>query len=139
MVVRVGLVELEHGELGIVLGGDAFVAEVPVDLVHAIESADDQALEIELRRDAQEERDVERVVVGGEGPGHGAAGDGLHHRRFDLDVAARIKEVAQGSQHLRALDEYIAEGWRVCLPCFAGSPSAPGISSNSPRSVKRSR
>ena len=75
VVVGVGLVELEHGELGVVLGADAFVAEVAVDLVDAVEAADDQPLEIELRRDAQEEVEVERVVVGGEGPRGGAAGD----------------------------------------------------------------
>ena len=39
VVVRVGLVELQHGELGIVLGGDALVAEVAVDLVDAVEAA----------------------------------------------------------------------------------------------------
>jgi hypothetical protein len=67
VVVRVGLVELEHGELGVVLGADAFVAEVAVDLVDAVEAADDQALEVELGRDAQEEIEIERVVVRLEG------------------------------------------------------------------------
>ncbi len=67
VVVAVGLVELEHGELGVVLGGDAFVAEVAVDLVDAVEAADDEALEEELGGDAEGERDVERVVVGLEG------------------------------------------------------------------------
>ena len=40
----------------------------------ALEAAHDQALEVELRRDAQVELGVEGVVVGDEGPGGGAAG-----------------------------------------------------------------
>ncbi len=44
VVVGVGLVELEHGELGVVPGADAFVAEVAVDLVDAVEASDDEAL-----------------------------------------------------------------------------------------------
>jgi len=48
-------VELEDGELGVVLGADALVAERAPDLVHAVEAADEQPLEIELRRDAQDE------------------------------------------------------------------------------------
>ncbi len=103
MVVRIGLVELEHGELGVVLGGDTFVAEVAIDLVDAIESADDKALQVKLRCDAQEERHVQRVVVGGEGPGHRSTGDGLHHRSFDFHVATVIEEAANGAQYLGAL------------------------------------
>ena len=105
VIVRVCLVELEHGELGVVLGGDALVAEVAIDLVDAIQAADDQALEVKLRSDAQEERDVQGIVVRGEGPGHRAASDGLHHGRLDFEIAAFIEEAANGSKHLRALDE----------------------------------
>src|SRR5258708_3371335 len=38
VVVGVGLVELEHGELEVVFCTDAFVAEVAVDLIDAVES-----------------------------------------------------------------------------------------------------
>jgi hypothetical protein len=69
----------------------AFVAEVAVDFVDAIESADDQPLEIKFGRDAQIQIHVERVVMGHERPRHRAAGDGLHHRRFDLDESVRIE------------------------------------------------
>ena len=54
-VVGVRLVPLEHRELGLVLVRDALVAEVLADLVHALESADDEPLEVELGRDAQVE------------------------------------------------------------------------------------
>jgi len=40
---------------------DAFVAEDPSDLVDALEAADDEALEIELGRDAQLHDLIERV------------------------------------------------------------------------------
>ncbi len=61
--VRVGLVELEHGELGIVMRRDAFIAEIAIDLVDAIESTDDQPFQIQFRRNSQEEVDVERIVM----------------------------------------------------------------------------
>ena len=55
VVVRVRLVPLEHRELGVVLERHALVAEVLADLVHALEPADDQPLEVELGRDPQVE------------------------------------------------------------------------------------
>src|SRR6185312_15688289 len=97
VVVSVGLVELEHGELGVVPGADAYVAEVAVDLVDAVEAADDEALQVKLRRDAEEEVDVEFVVVRGEGARGGPASDGLHHRRLDFEVAACVEEGANGA------------------------------------------
>jgi hypothetical protein len=48
-VVRVGLVELHHGEFGVVARAEALVAEVAVDLEHLLEAADHQALEVQLR------------------------------------------------------------------------------------------
>ena len=77
---------------GIVTGGDAFVAEVAVDLIDAIQAADDQALEVQLGGDAQEKIDIEGVVVGDEGTRGRASGDGLHHRSFDLDEVAGVEK-----------------------------------------------
>ena len=59
-VVRVGLVPLEHRELGLVLVRDAFVAEVLAELVDLLQPADDEALEVELRCDAEIEVGVQR-------------------------------------------------------------------------------
>ena len=78
---------------------DAFVAKVPVDLVDPLQAAHHQALQVELGGDAQEEIEVEGVVVGHEGPGRGSPRDGLHHRGLDLDVAARIEEPSDLSDH----------------------------------------
>ena len=66
VVVPVRRVELHHRELGVVADRDAFVAKAPVDLEHALEAADDQPLQVQLGRDAQEHLLVERVVVGDE-------------------------------------------------------------------------
>ena len=66
---------------------DALVAEDPADLEHPLDAADDQPLEVQLERDAQVQVDVERVVVGDERPGVGAAGLDVEHRRLDLDEA----------------------------------------------------
>ena len=107
-VLAVGLVELEHRELGVVLGRNPLVPEVAVDLVDALEAADGQPLEIQLRRDAQEQLHVERVVMRHERPRQRAAGDRLHHRRLDLEIAAGVQERADRRQHPAAHLEHLA-------------------------------
>ena len=87
LVVRVRLVPLEHRELGLVLVGDALVAEVLADLVDLLEPADDEALEVELVRDAQIEVGVELVRVRDERLGERAAVARLQDRSLDLDEA----------------------------------------------------
>ena len=94
-VVGVAPVELEHRELGVVLRRDPLVPEVTVDLEHSFDAADGQPLEVELGRDAQVERHVERVVMRRERPGQRAAGNRLHHRRLDLEEAARQRGTAE--------------------------------------------
>src|SRR5690606_31253344 len=92
----VGHVELEDRELGVVARADAFVAEGAAELVDAIEAAHEEALEIELGRDAQVELEVERVVVRAEGLGRGAAADGVEERGLHLEEAALVEEAAEG-------------------------------------------
>ena len=84
MVGGIGLVEFQHGELGIVPGREAFVAEVAVDLEDPVKAADQEPFEVEFRGDAQVEVHVQGLVVGLERLGGGAAGDRLHHRCLDL-------------------------------------------------------
>ena len=89
-VIDIGLVELERGEFRVVARRQALVAEAAVDLEHLVgEPADHQPLQMQFRRDAQVEVDVERVVMGDEGLGRGAAGDRVQHRRLDFEIAAR--------------------------------------------------
>src|SRR3954470_1709444 len=45
-IIGVGLVGLEHGELGIPTPAQTFVAEITIDLVDTVESANRQALQI---------------------------------------------------------------------------------------------
>jgi hypothetical protein len=106
LIVRVRLVELQHREFGVVLGRNAFVPEVPVDLEHLLEAADGQALQVELRRDPEDRGHVERVVMGDERSCDRAAGNRLHHRRLDLEIAARRHELADGGDDLAACLEH---------------------------------
>ena len=108
VIVAVGLVELEHRELGVVPRRDALVAEIAVDLEDLFQAADDQFLQIQLRRDAQEQLHVERVVMRHERPRRRAARDRMHHRRFDFEVAALHEELANRLHDLRTLDEHVA-------------------------------
>ena len=59
VVVGVGLVELHEGELRVVTGVKALIAENAADLIDALEAADDQALEVELQGNAELEVLVE--------------------------------------------------------------------------------
>ena len=108
MIVGVRLVPLEHRELGVVLERDALVAEVLAELVHALEPADDEPLEVELRRDAQVEVALELVVMRHERPRRSAAVARLQHRRLDLDEALAV-EVGPDRRHdARAQHERLA-------------------------------
>ena len=107
-VVGVRLVPLEHRELRVVLERDALVAKVLPDLVHALEAAHDQALEVELGRDAQVEVRVELVVVGRERPREGAAVARLQDRRLDLDEPPLVERAPDRRDDLRAGDERLA-------------------------------
>jgi hypothetical protein len=95
-------VRLEHRELGVVLRRDPLVAEVAADLVHALEPADQETLQVQLRRDAQEHVDVERLVMGHERRRETASGDGLQHRGLDLHVPLAVEMCSEGRQHLRS-------------------------------------
>ena len=107
LVVRVGLVPLEHRELGLVLVGDALVAEILADLVDLFEPADDEALEVELVGDAQVEVGVELVRMRDERLGERAAVARLEDRSLDLDEPARV-EVATDRRDELAADEEVA-------------------------------
>ena len=107
-VVRIGLIELEHRELGVVARAQPLVAEVAVDFVHALEATDDEALQVQLRRDAQEQVAVERVVMRDEWPRRRAAGDRLQHRRLDLDEALAVEEAADEAHDAGADAEGLA-------------------------------
>ena len=97
-VVGVGLVPLEHRELGRVLVREALVPEVLPELVDALEPADDQPLEVELGRDPQVHVLAELVVVRAEGRREAAAVAWLEHGRLHLEEALLV-EVAPDLGH----------------------------------------
>ncbi len=94
------------------LVGDALVAEVLADLVDLLETSDDEALEIELVRDAQVEVGVELVRMRHERLGERTAVARLQNRRLDLDEPARIEVAADGRDELAA-DEEVAPRFLV--------------------------
>lgn len=108
LVVAIRFVELDHGELGVVARAHPLVAEVAVDLEHAFQAAHHQALQVQLRGDAQVERHVQGVVVGDERLGRRAARNRVHHRGFHFQVAFTHHHVAHFLHDLGALDEGFA-------------------------------
>ena len=108
LVVGVGLVPLEHRELGVVLVRDPLVAEVLAELVDLVDPADDEPLQVELGGDPQVEVAVEGVVVGGERPGERAAVERLEHRRLHLDEATGVEPAPDLRDRLGPLQEELA-------------------------------
>ncbi len=104
-VIAERAVGFEHREFGIVPAREAFVAEVFPDLKQPVDAADEQPLVIKLQRDAQIKFAAERVVKGLERLRRRAAGNRLHRRRLDLDVAARVKKLADLVDDFAALQK----------------------------------
>ena len=82
------------------LGVHAFVAEDTADLIYALNTAHDKALEVKLGRNTQVHVYIKGVVVRDEGTRGSAAGDGVENRRLDLHVAAVIEEAADIAHEL---------------------------------------
>ena len=87
------------------LSGEPLVPEIAVDFEHSLEAAHGEALEVQLRGDAQEERHVQSIVMGDEGLGRSASGNDVHHGGFHLHEASLLKEAAHRTHHLRAHPE----------------------------------
>ena len=105
--VAEGAIGLHGGELGVVRLVHALVAEDAAELVHALETAHEQALQRQLGGNAQIVIAVERVQVRDERLGVGAAHDRLQERRFHLVVAQLVFHVMADSRHdFRALLEH---------------------------------
>ncbi len=95
----VSLIKLHHGELRIVADRDPLIAEVAVDLEDPVKTADNQAFEIKFRRNAQKKLHVESIMMGGKRARRGAAGNRMHHRRFDFVEIVLHHEVADGADN----------------------------------------
>ncbi len=105
--VRERPVGFEHGELGIVTTRDAFVAKVAVEFENFRKTANEQALEEELGRDAQGEWHGERIVIGLKRASSCTAGYVLEHRRLDFEEVTVLEKAANFGYHEDAFDENI--------------------------------
>ena len=74
-------------------------------LVDPLQPADHQALEVQLRGDPHEERDVQGVVVGGEGTRRRPTDQRVHHRRLHLHEAPGIEELPEEPDQPGAAEE----------------------------------
>ena len=97
-----GLIQLAGGELGIVLGVHALVAENASDFIDALQTADDQTLEMQLGGDTHIHIDIERVVMGDKRTRVGAAGNGAEDGSFHFHEAHIVQIPAEVSHELTA-------------------------------------
>ena len=84
---------------GLWRGADALVAKDAPQLVHPLEAAHHQPLEVQLGGNAQGEGQIQGVVVRFKRPGIGTTRHALQHRRFDLEKVAFIKPATHGAHH----------------------------------------
>jgi hypothetical protein len=77
----------------------ALVAEVSVDLEHALETAGDGPLEEQLGRDPQVQVDVEGIGVRDERTSRGATVQGLQHGSLDLQKSTPRHALADRGNH----------------------------------------
>ena len=101
--IGIGLVELEHGELGIPAPAQSLVAKVAIDLVDPIKPPNGQALQVELGRDAQKKIHIQCVVMSLKRLRDCATSNGLHHRRFDFDEPMLVEIAPERLHQLAAL------------------------------------
>ena len=109
VVVAVSLIGLDHGKFRSMGGVNAFVTEVTVDFEHAVDAADEAALEEQFRRDAQVQVKIERVHMRGERTSRSTAVHGLQHRSLNFEEVVIGEGLAQGSNSLRAVAHHVAD------------------------------
>ena len=107
VIILVLHVQLHAGELGVVVSVHTFVTEVTADLIHTLQAAYDQALEVQFGRDTQIHIYVERVMMGNERTGTRTACYLLQDRGLHLRVARFIEYLTHGAQDRRAFEERI--------------------------------
>src|SRR5262249_9770445 len=115
------LIALEHRELGVVLGRKAFVAKHTPDLVHALETAHHEPLQVQLQSDAQIEVTVEHVVMGRERLRGPPAWDLLQHAGLYLQETQAVEQcpdcrddTCPGCEHVANLG--VGDQVQVALP-----------------------
>ena len=105
----IGPVKFHHGKFGVVLNGDALVAEVAVDLEHAIKAADNQALEIKFRRNPQKKIHIQGIVMGHKRPCRCAARHRMHHGCFNFKIVVIQHVLPNKADNAAALAKQIPD------------------------------
>ena len=107
-IIRIGRIELKHGELGVVARRQTLVAEVAIDLEHPLDTAHYQTLQIQLRCDTQIQIHVEAVVMRNKGSRRRATRHHLHHRCLDFEITALVQKAPDELDHCGANAEHAA-------------------------------
>ena len=105
VVIGIGHVKFQHREFWVVPRGNPFVAEVAIDFEDALESAHNQAFQVQFRRDPQIKFHVQRVVMRLERFRRRAARNRLHHRRFHFEKIPRKEKLPDRADCFGAFDE----------------------------------
>ena len=103
--IGIGLIQLDGGELRVVLGVHTLVAEDAADLIHPVHAAHNEPLQGQLSGDAHIHIDIQGIVVGDEGAGGGAAGDGVENGGLHLHKAPVVHELPDVLDKLGADDK----------------------------------
>ena len=90
---------------------DALIAENAPDFVDALQAADNEPFEIQLRRNTQVELHVERVVIRHERTRRCTARNRRHHGRLHFEEASLVEVAADRLDDLRARDERVLDLW----------------------------
>lgn len=108
LIVGVSLVELTGGELRVVGEINTFIAELTANLIHTVETTNDQHLQVQLGSDTKVQIHVQVIVMGDEGLGNGTTWDHVHHGRLNLKEVTLIKITANTVDDLGTNGEGVA-------------------------------
>ena len=107
VIIGIGLVELHQRKLRVMTGINPFITEHAADLIHSLQPADNQALEIELERNTELHILIKGVEMGFKRTCGSAACIGHQHRGLHLDEALTVQIAANAADDSRALNESV--------------------------------
>jgi hypothetical protein len=94
------LISLKHRKLRVVAARDAFVTKVAVEFEDLSEASNEEALEVELRRNTHSERHAEGIVMSLERLGGSATGHVVKHWGLNFEVVTLVKEITYFGHNL---------------------------------------
>ena len=110
MEIGIGLVKLHGGELGVMLGIHALVAENAAYFINALDATHDKAFQGQLGGDTHIHIYIEGVMVGDKGSGGGSASEGAENGGLHLHIVPVIQIGAQEADKAGAYLEISAAG-----------------------------